>query len=75
MKALRLLIAFIVALPVSYIATIKVLMLFSGWIKSDYAALFLLAILAFGAALFLGLFHGIHRLLWRLTPTVQSAHR
>jgi len=62
-----LLIAFILALPASYVATIKVLMVFSGWIKGDYPPLFLPAILAFGAALFLAMFHGIRRLSWELT--------
>jgi len=67
MKALRLLIAFILALPASCVATIKVLMVFSGWIKGDHPPLFLPAILAFGAALFLAMFHGIGRRSWELT--------
>ncbi len=35
MKLLRLLIAFIVSLPVSYVPTIKALMLYSAWTHGD----------------------------------------
>jgi hypothetical protein len=68
-KVLRFLITLIIALPVSYVLTIKALMLYLAWKQVESSPTVIPALWFVWTALFVGMFYGLNALLIRLKLT------